>query len=458
MSGDGSREVLEAIVGPVHVLVKFGRLFVRPGSTEELSRCLAFLNSRSIPIVTIGGLTGLVGGTEFDGHAVGISTERLNKIISLDPTRRQMLVESGVTLHEIHRHAEEQGFRYGVDFGARGSCTIGGTIATNAGGTSVVRFGMTRANVLGLEAVLADGRVLSDLGALVKNNTGYDLKQLLIGSEGTLGIITKAVLKLEPRVSDVCTVLLAFDSLEAALQTLEVLKLKCGNMLIAVEIMWNRYFKAVANAVLAGSRSPISDHYPLYLLVEVEGLEPGKSTEMVLDAMENAEQVRDSALAESGAARDIFWKIRDGSEVIDRSHPHVLSFDVSMRPQDYADYVRDVEDALRLRLPSAVAYYFGHLADGNVHFMVGHDGSVPGSQDIIESCVYEPLAGYWPTSVSAEHGIGTEKRSHLWRSRTPVDIAVMNSIRIALDPRGTLNPQVQFEAQTEQAPVSDLSK
>lgn len=219
MSGDGSREGLKAIVGPAHVLEKSGRLFVRPGSTEELSRCVAFLDTRSVPIVTLGGLTGLVGGTEFDGYAVGISTERLNKVISLDPARRQLLVEGGVTLHEIHEHAEEHGFRYGVDFGARGSCTIGGTIATNAGGTSVVRFGMTRANVLGLEAVLADGRVLSDLGALVKNNTGYDLKQLLIGSEGTLGIITKAVLRLEPRLSDVSTVLLAFDSLEDALQT-----------------------------------------------------------------------------------------------------------------------------------------------------------------------------------------------------------------------------------------------
>lgn len=452
MSVDGVREALEAIVGTPHVLDKFGRLFVRPGSTEELSRCVAFLDSSSVPIVTLGGLTGLVGGTEFHGYAVGISTERLNRIISLDPARRHLLVEGGVTLHQIHEHAEEHGFRYGVDFGARGTCTIGGTIATNAGGTSVVRFGMTRANVLGLEAVLADGRVLADLGALTKNNTGYDLKQLLIGSEGTLGIITKAVLKLEPRLRDVSTVLLAFDTLQDALQTLEILELKCGPMLLAVEIMWNRYFKVVAEAVLSGGRPPIPNHYPLYLLVEIEGSEPGKSLEVMLDALQAADQVQDSALADSGAAREIFWQIRDGSEVVDRSHPHVLSFDVSMRPQDYANYVSDVEDRLKARLPGAVAYYFGHLADGNVHFMVGHDGSVPDSKDVIEECVYEPLASYWPTSISAEHGIGTEKRSHLWRSRTSVDIAVMNSIRLALDPRQTLNPQIQFEAATPVLP------
>lgn len=452
MTTDDVRSLLGEIVGSNHVFPSPDgpRLVVRPGSSEEVSRCLALLNAQAVPVVTLGGLTGLVRGTELFGAVVGISTERLNKIHSLDPLRKLLVVDAGVKLEEVHRFVSDQGFRYGVDFGARGSCTIGGNIATNAGGNSVVRFGMTRANIAGLEVVLADGRVLSDMGGLVKNNTGYDLKHLFIGSEGTLGVVTKAVLRLTRPSQDTASVLLALNSLDDALHVMATLENRCGPSLLSMEIMWNRYFKKVSEAVSKGT-PPLSDAFPFYVLAQVEGVDGETSAQgLLLRALDGIDVIQDSALADSRARQEAFWSIRDGSEHIETSHPSVLSFDVSMRPQDYSTYVEKVEQRLSEWLPGAVPYNFGHLADGNVHFMIGHDDTVAGADCIIEACVYETLSDYWPTSISAEHGIGREKADHLWRSRSAEEIAVMNAIRRTLDPNGILNPHVQYRtAQVE---------
>ena len=449
MTIDHVRSILQDIVGTTHVFPnpEGPRLVVRPGSTEEVSRCLAALNQHAVPVVALGGLTGLVGGTDLFGAVVGLSTERLNKIHSLDPLRKLLVVDAGVKLEEVHRFVSERGFRYGVDFGARGSCTIGGNIATNAGGNSVVRFGMTRANVAGLEAVLADGRILSDTGGLVKNNTGYDLKQLFIGSEGTLGIVTKAVLRLTRPSHDTASVLLALNSLDDALHVMTTLEHRCGPSLLSMEIMWNRYFKTVSEAIAKGGPPPLSNAFAFYILAQAEGVdEEATAQDILLRALDGIDGIQDSALAHSQAHQEAFWAIRDGSEFIETGHPSVLSFDVSMRPQDYSTYVEKVERRLSERLSNAVPYIFGHLADGNVHFMIGHDNTVPDASHIIETCVYETLSGYWPTSVSAEHGIGREKADHLWRSRSGEEIAVMNAIRSTLDPAGILNPHVQYRA------------
>jgi len=447
MTTDGIKDLLEGIVGPNHVFSSPDgpRLVVRPGSTEEVSRCLAIMNAQAVPVVTLGGMTGLVGGTDLFGSVIGLSTERLSKIHSLDPVRKLLLVDAGVKLEEIHRYVSEHGLRYGVDFGARGSCTIGGNIATNAGGNSVVRFGMTRANVVGVEAVLSDGRILSDTGGLVKNNTGYDLKHLFVGSEGTLGVVTKAVLRLTRPSSDTASVLLALNNLDDALAVMATLEYRCGQSLLSMEIMWNRYFKTVSKAISKGSPPPLSDAFPIYILAQVEGADADISAQDVLvRSLEDVDLIQESAFADSRSGQEAFWSIRDGSEFIETSHPRVLSFDVSMRPQDYATYVEKVEKRLGEALPDAVPYNFGHLADGNVHFMIGHDNTVPEADHIIETCVYETLSDYWPTSVSAEHGIGREKADHLWRSRSVEEIGVMNAIRAALDPVGILNPHVQY--------------
>jgi FAD/FMN-containing dehydrogenase len=441
---------LETIVGGKNVLTNKAAgpgLIVRPGSTEEAAQCLSILHSRSLPVVTLGGLTGLVGGTDVSPDFIGLSTERLNKIENFDPIRKQVLVGAGVKLQEVHSYVAERGLRYGVDFGARGSCTIGGNVATNAGGNSVVRFGMTRANVAGLEVVLADGSVISDLGGLVKNNVGYDLKELFIGSEGTLGVVTRALLKLVRAATGTASVLMALNSVEDALKVMGMLQAKCGGSLLALEIMWNRYFRVVGSAVMSGSPPPLSDTYPVYLLAQVEESEEGTpAEEILLDTLAEAECIADSALAQTTEQEKVFWAIRDGSEFVERSHRSVLSFDVSMWPQNYSSYVAEVEGRLNRRIPDATPYYFGHLADGNIHFMVGHDRTVPNATAMIEECVYGPLLRYSPSSISAEHGIGQEKAHHLWRSRSTSEIAAMNKIRKALDPTGVLNPHIQYHS------------
>ena len=436
---------LEAIVGARYVApaADGNRIVVKPASTEQISQCLKILNEIEVPVVTLGGMTGLVRGTEMFDDAVAISTERLATIRSLDVSRKQLTVDAGVKLEDIQRYVADHRLRYGVDLGARGSCTIGGTIATNAGGTSVVRFGMTRANVVGLEVVLPNGAVLTNLGGLAKDNTGYDLKQVFIGSEGTLGIITQAVLKLTAANSDTASVLLALETMDNALDLMRSLQDRCGESLLALEIMWNRYFRAVSENVFKDGSGPMSRDYPIYILAQVEA--GARSAEdIIAEAVDSMDTLLDSALASTNAQQSALWAVRDGSDFIEHRHAEVLSYDVSMRPQDYLAYIEEVEAALRQDLPGAIPYYFGHLADGNVHFMIGHDKNVDHAHKLVDRAVYEPLSRFWPSSISAEHGIGREKADHLWRCRSDAEIDTMNAIRRALDPKRILNPHIQF--------------
>ncbi|ESX52515.1 FAD-binding oxidoreductase [Mesorhizobium sp. C416B] len=420
-------------------------LVVRPGTTKAVAECLKLFHGQQAPVVTLGGLTGLVHGTHTPSHYFGISTERLNRIESFDPSTRLVVVGAGTKLEAVHDFAADHDLRYGVDLGARGSCTIGGNIATNAGGNSVIRFGMTRSNVVGLEAVLSDGSIVTDLRGLPKNNAGYDLKQIFIGSEGTLGVVTKALLKLSRRPAGTASVLLALDHLNSALTVMEALERACGHSLLALEIMWNRYFEKVSTA-LSEETPPLPPGHPVYLLAQVEGMDSGEqAVDSLVGALVGIDDIIDSALATTPVQESRLWSIRDGSDVIERAHEHVLSFDVSMRPHKYAAYIADVEARLKARISDAVAYYFGHLADGNIHFMIGHDGSLSDATRLIEECVYDALASYEPSSISAEHGIGREKAAHLWRSRSTAEIAAMNRIRAALDPAGILNPHISYE-------------
>lgn len=448
-----SRESLEAdlrqVVGGSNILEgppSGPALVVRPGTTEEVATCLKLFKAVQAPVVALGGLTGLVHGTHTPPHYFGISTERLNRIESFDASARLVLVGSGTKLEAVHDFAANHDLRYGVDLGARGSCTIGGNIATNAGGNSVVRFGMTRSNVVGLEAVLSDGTILSDLRGLPKNNAGYDLKQMFIGSEGTLGLVTRALLKLSRRPAGTASALLAINSLSDALSVMEAMESRCGQSLLALEIMWNRYFRTVSEGLLAGA-PPLNPDHPIYLLVQLDDADSAEqAADRLVNTLGEIDCIIDSALAITPAQESRLWSIRDGSDVIERAHPEVLSFDVSMRPSMYDAYIADVEAELNRRIPDATAYHFGHLADGNIHFMIGHDRTTSDARYIIEECVYEPLASYQPSSISAEHGIGREKGPHLWRSRTASEIAAMNRIRAALDPAGILNPHIRYES------------
>lgn len=431
---------LADIVGTAHVL----DLTVRPGSTEEVSRCLALLSAEKISVVTVGGRTGLVDATRAEAGQITLSTERLSALHPIDVERRQVVAGAGVKLEAVQGWAGRMGLRFGVDLGARGSCTIGGNVATNAGGSRVLRYGMMRQNIAGLEVVLADGTVLSDLRGLPKNNAGYDLKQMFIGSEGTLGVVTQALLQLAPLPGASASALLAFASFDAAMKVAEALRSGHAQVLSAVEIMWRSYYARTARAILKDAPLPVSDEHPVYLLVQIEAGE--ETSALLLAALEGLDGVVDGALAQTVAQESALWAIRDASEIIEQSHPRVLSFDVSLRPSDFAQYLGKVEAALaRLAEPSTL-YSFGHLCDGNVHFMIGFTPSDKQSDDAIEQCVYGPLGDVRPSSISAEHGIGREKIHHLWRSRDAAEIAIMNRLRRALDPAGILNPHIRFEA------------
>ncbi len=456
---------LRAIVGDGHVLPRealstrpsgYGDhnlsadWLVRPADTAEIAACLRLCDAEGWKIATHGGLTGLVDGAMSRAGYVILSTERMAAIDPVDIGQRQMTTGAGAKLEAVHEAAHGAGFRFGVDLGARGSCTIGGMIATNAGGNRVLRYGMTRHNVAGLEAVLADGTILSDLGGLAKNNAGYDLKSLFIGSEGTLGVITRARLTLYSAPTSSATALLAFDTFDAAFEAMQQLRATLGALISAVEAMWPAYFEVVSRHIL-GNRPPIiATNWPIYLLVQIECDAPANAMERLTDTIGALDRLGDGTIAQNERQEATLWAIRDASEAVEKPHAAAWSFDVSIRADAFADYHDLVQDALQQALPHSTLYSFGHLADGNIHFVVGVDTPDPDTKRAVETCVYEPLMQFNPASISAEHGIGVEKAPHLWRTRSDAEIETMNRIRDALDPNRTLNPHIVFSRRSEQ--------
>jgi FAD/FMN-containing dehydrogenase len=396
-------------------------------------------------VVTHGGLTGLVHGADTRASDLVLSLERMNAIEEVDPANRTMTVQAGVNLQSAQEEAAAAGLLFALDLGARGSCTVGGNVATNAGGTQVIRYGMAREQVLGLEAVLADGTVLSSMNHMLKNNAGYDLKQLFIGSEGTLGVITRLVLRLRERPRSRCTALLGCDSLESVLRLLRLLDAGLAGQLSSFEVMWRDYYRLVTEAE-NGPAAPLGPEHAHYVLVESSGAEQGTDQarfEQVLAGALERGLCTDAAIAHSGRERDAFWAIREAVEVINELGA-VITFDVSLRLQHMEAYV----DALRRRLaqewPGADCWVFGHLGDGNLHLLVRVGAEGADTRQRVEAMAYEPLAALGG-SISAEHGIGLEKKSWLGISRDAEEISVMRRIKAALDPRGILNPGKIFD-------------
>lgn len=434
---------LANIVGERHV-EQTGNVCVFPADVGEVSAVLALCRSMGCPVVPQGGLTGLVGAAPGAAHELALSLRRMNQVLDVDVASRSILVEAGATLGEAQQAAQAARLRLGLDIGARGSCTIGGNIATNAGGAQVVRHGMTRNLVLGLKAVLADGTVLSSLAPLMKDNAGYDLKQLFIGSEGTLGVVTRARLHLAAAPASVATALLAVPDFQAGLDILALLRGRAQWALSACEIMWNAYVRAVATR-LPGirDRSPIALTAPIYILVECETPDERLTAADVLAPileMAVAEGLLlDGTIAQSERDRAAMWAIRDGSEIVERSHAVVYSFDVSLQPQHYGRYLDDVAERLA-SLGGTTLYSFGHFADGNVHCIVGGGLTLLGRRQEVEEAIYQPLRDVPFSSVSAEHGIGLEKKPHLGLTRSAAEIATMRLLKRALDPSGILSP------------------
>ena len=417
---------------------------VRPQSTEQLSGVLRLCHAIGQPVVTHGGRTGLVEGCVSGPGDLVVSLECMTRIESVDETNRCMTLQAGVPLELAQRAASDAGLMLPLDLGARGSCTIGGNIATNAGGNRVLRYGMTREMVLGLEAVLADGTVISSMNKMLKNNAGYDLKQLFIGTEGTLGIVTRAVLRLRPSCRSESTAFIACDSFAQVQSLLPFLDRELGGHLSAFECLWRSFYQTAA----AGLNAPLADGSSHYVLVESLGPDPAVDNEQFLAVLSAAAEkgfLSDAVVAKSGKERDSFWAIRDNVEAC-LHFGESFVFDVSLPLQDMSAYVDQVLEKLDGVLPGHRSFVFGHVGDGNLHFVVS-----PGaerSRAIVESAIYQPLQAFGG-SVSAEHGIGLEKKFWLCLSRSDAEIRLMQALKQALDPDGLLNPGKVFDMNGE---------
>ncbi|HUO91586.1 MAG TPA: FAD-binding oxidoreductase [Rhizomicrobium sp.] len=413
------------------------RALVRPRSTADVATILKLCHAECQPVVAWGGQSGLVHGTEAEG-AIALSLARLDHIEEIDETGATASVEAGCVLQTFCDAVDAKGLFFPLDLGARGSATIGGNIATNAGGNRVIRYGMMRELVLGIEVVLADGTILSSLNHLIKNNAGYDLKQVFIGSEGTLGIVTRAVLRLRPKPATQNMALLAVDRFEHLPRILRSLERGLGGALSAFEVMWEDFYRLVTSAPAQG-RAPLAYGHGYYVLVESLGGDPDGDAarfERILSSELERGDIADAAIMKSKAECDRLWGLRDDVLQVARNAP-IFTFDVSLKIADMEAYVSAVHAALQARWPAATMMVFGHLGDGNLHVIPGvGDGSRP-ARKAVEEIVYGTLKG---GSVSAEHGIGLEKRDYLSWCRTPEEIALMRSLKHALDPRGILNP------------------
>ena len=418
---------------------------VRPKNTEELSKVLSICNQLNQEVIPHGGLTGLAEGAISKKGQIAISSERMKDIEEIDEIGRTITVQAGVPLERVQEEAEKYNLMLAVDLGARGSCTIGGNISTNAGGNMVIKYGMMRDSVLGLEAVLADGKVVTSMNQMLKNNSGYDLKQLFIGTEGTLGFVTKAVLRLREKPKSINTALLGLDSFAQVIKLLKYLDKGLGGNLSAYEVMWKNYYEVVVQSNSSNTPPlPVNSNY--FVLVETLGADQEKDTSLFEELLEEALQnkiIKDAVIPQSEPERSRLWAIRDDVEQHYKEGP-VKMFDVSMPILSMEDYVKEVNKRFAENWDTYKCVVFGHVGDGNLH-IIGGVGS-ENKEEIIamESCIYEPLEDI-NGAISAEHGIGLEKKNYLGISRSVNEINLMKTIKKALDPNNILNPGKVFD-------------
>ncbi|MCA8022644.1 FAD-binding oxidoreductase [Burkholderia metallica] len=411
-----------------------------PRTTDEVSRALALCNDARQPVVPQGGMTGLAGGAIPRSGDIAMSLGRMAGIEEIDAASATMTVLAGTTLQAAQEAAADAGFELALDLGARGSCQIGGNLATNAGGNHVIQSGNARDQVLGLEVVLAGGAVISSMNKMIKNNTGYDLKHLFIGSEGTLGVITRVVLRLRPRCMVRHTAMAAFDSYAQAVSLLRQTSARFGNELGAFELMWSDFFDFGISSI-NGGRSPFAQSWPLYALIEHTSLDRadcGERFSACLFELLESGVIKDAIVAQSDAEAQALWAIRECTAEFP-THLDPINFDVSLPTGTIGEFVDHCRAALNAQWPQHASYFFGHIGDSNLHLTV--DGrSVPDvAHHDVYRLVYELLRPY-RGSISAEHGIGLLKRNFLGVSRSPEELAVMAAIKTALDPNGILNP------------------
>lgn len=417
---------------------------VLPTSTIEVSETLKICHQNNQKMSIHGGLTNLVGSTETQAHEIVISLEKLNKIIEVDSASRTLTVEAGAILQNVHDAAKREGLLFPLSFGAKGSAQIGGMISNNAGGLRVLRFGMTRHLVLGLEAVLADGTIISSMKKIIKDNSAYDLKQLFIGSEGTLGIITKAVLKLVEAPNSRCSAFVAFNDYDKVVSFLKYIDQGLAGLLSGYELIWNETYKCMTSP--SHIQQPLPPDYKYYVLLESLGSDreqdQNKLESLLASALESG-LILDAVPAQTQSDLNWFWAIREDVHVIKSACQIDQHFDISLPIKNIGDYVDSVLPQLKSIEGVHQIYTFGHVADGNIHFIVDKANPSDKVRKAINDIVYIPLQELGG-SVSAEHGIGVHKRDYLALCRTPEEIDLMRLLKRSLDPKNILNSRNIF--------------
>lgn len=421
-------------------------MIVTPGSTEDVAAVVKICAEHNVAITPQGGNTGLVGGQIPNGNEVLLSLKRLRAVRDVSPLNNTMTLEAGLTLSEAQDIAAEAGRLFPLSIGAEGTCQIGGVISTNAGGVNVLRYGNCRDLVLGLEAVLPDGRIWNGLKRLRKNNTGYDLKHLLIGGEGTLGVVTAAVLKLFPAPAEKVTALAGLKSAEDTVALLAHAQGATGGGATSFEFM-NRLCVELTTKNIPGVRDPLSEPHAYYALMEFSSGETGTlraTVEAMLAGALEKGLLADAVIAESDAQANALWHMRHSmSEAI--NHEGLgARHDVSVATSDIPAFLDKARAAVRRIAPDARFVEFGHMGDGNVHYdIIGPDGApqdaLTDNRSDIESAVYDVIATF-DGSISAEHGVGRHRRDTLAKRKSPVELDMMRAVKDALDPKGIMNP------------------
>ncbi|MGY3582504.1 FAD/FMN-containing dehydrogenase [Bradyrhizobium sp. USDA 4341] len=418
------------------------RAVVRPKTTDEVSALLRLCSRENVPVATQGGMTGMVRGALPNANEIVLSTELMNAVEEVDTSSGAAVVQAGAQLQKVQERVGQEGYMFPLDLGARGSCTIGGNISTNAGGNRVIRYGMTRDLVLGLEVVTADGTVLRGLCKHVKNNTGIDLKQLFIGSEGILGVVTRAALRIIPALKERQVALCALSSFAQVISILGIARSHLAGELTAFEVMWNEYYRLIVERV-KGVVGPLQTRHPFYVLIESSGNDADRihtNLENLLDMTMRDNMILDATLSSSDASAAAIWRIRDSSFELAHTFPYpaCVGLDVSIAITRMDEYVKAIVARTKIIDPDAFAIVFGHAGDGNLHVSLHHEHTPDRRQDI-EKLAYE-ITGEYGGSISAEHGIGAVKRPYLRISRTPEEIEMMRILKRTLDPNGILNP------------------
>jgi len=415
------------------------KALVRPRTTTEVSAVLAACHAARQSVVTHGGLTGCVRGDLVGPDEIVLSLERMTNVEEIDPVGRTVTVQAGAVLQSVQEAVAAEDLYFPLDLGARGSCTIGGNVATNAGGMNVIRYGMMRELVLGLEAVLADGTVVSSMNRMLKNNTGYDLKQLFIGTEGTLGVVTRVITKLKEASASTNTAMVGLGDFRKVTDFLKFAASRLQGNLSAFEVMWGDYFRAVTEP--GWHRAPMDRDYAYYVILEANGADPEVDAAQFISVLESAVEqdlIVDAVLPKSDSEQESLWKIREDFEAILQTKPTFL-YDVSLPIRSMDEYVAAVQARVLKRWPEGICHVLGHLGDGNLHLFVTPNAGGESLHAQADEDVYGPLEAVGG-SVSAEHGIGLDKKDWLHTSRTPQEIELMRLLKRTLDPRNILNP------------------